>query len=140
MNTLNMAPIPDGICYCCQDKPATHHYKFAKPRGWGSAFDMLNVEFHCCDDCDRKRFAKWFNELPRKSADEYRGEVYTYEHELVKFVESLPVNARERIYNAGDPFGIDAQDWIDITLGEMSKEQREKYGLDDELFDTAYEI
>jgi hypothetical protein len=50
------------------------------------------------------------------------------------------MNAQERIYNAGDPNGIDAQDWIDIQLGEISPALAEKYGLDDELFDHEYEI
>ena len=138
MNTLNMVPIPDGICLCCQDKPATHTYKFEKPRGFGSAFDMLDFEFCCCDDCNRKRFAKWFGDAYRM-LDEYTKD-YAYEAELCKFIEALPMNAREKVYNAGDPYGIDAQDWIDIQLGEISPELAEKYGLDDELFDHEYEI
>jgi len=138
VNTLNITPLQDGICYCCQDKQATHHYRFAQPRGFGSAFDMLNVEFHCCDECNRKRFEKWFSEVPQIT-DGYI-EHYIHEQELCKFVESLPVNVQERVYNASDLRGIDAQDWIDIRLGELSPELKEKYGLDDELFDTEYEI
>lgn len=138
MNTLNMTPLPEGICYCCQDKPATHTYTFEEVRGFGSAFDMLDVKFCCCDECNKKRFAKWFHNQPKYISDYVLD--YAYENELCKFIESLPMNVQERIYNAGDPNGIDAQDWIDIQLGEISPALAEKYGLDDELFDHEYEI
>lgn len=139
MNTLGMVPLTDGVCYICQDKPATKTYTFDKPRGYGSAFDSLlgDIQLCCCDDCDRKRFSKWFSEKP--TMDDYV-ENYTYEGEMARFFDSLPANAQEKIYNAGDPYGIDAQDWIDFRLGEPSSEQMEHYGLDDELFNIEYEI
>lgn len=138
MNTLQMTPIADGTCYVCQDKPATHTYKFKTPRGFGSLFDLLDVTFCCCDECNRKRFEKWFSEQPKTDKDYF--ESYIYESEMYRYFESLPMNAQEKIFNQGEQYPIDAQDWIDMQLGEMTSEQKEKYGLDDELFDTEFEI
>ena len=137
MNSLGMTPLPDGVCYICQSKPATNTYTFAEPRGYGSAFDIIlgDTKLCCCDDCDRKRFAKWFSEKPKV---EDLVETYTYEGEMARFFDTLPVNAQEKIYNhSGD---MDSQDWIDMHLGELSPEQAKKYGLDDELFSMEFEV
>lgn len=128
MNTLGITPLKNGVCMVCQEKEATHKYFFPHYRGFGSAFDMMKLEFYCCDDCDRKRFAEWFNETPTK--DKFGLEEYHREREMCSFFESLPVNSQERIWNDD----MDSQDWIDLHLGELSDEKKKEYGFDDELF------
>ena len=137
MNTMQITPLKDGICYVCQTNPATHVYSFPQKRGFGSAFEGLDIKFCCCDECNRRRYDTWFNDPP--IVDDIM-ETYKNETALCRLIESLPANAQEKIYNACDDAPIDAQDWIDMRLGEMTDEQKAKYGLDDELFATEYEI
>lgn len=133
MNTLGIAPLERGKCQVCQEYTATNHYAFAAPRGFGSMFDGMTLELHCCDACNKKRFQKWFSEMPVQTE---WGEDYTYEDELYSFLESLPVSSQEQIFNDS----MDAQDWIDLHLGELSAAKKKQYGFDDEMFDLEYEI
>lgn len=137
MNSLQITPLQDGLCHVCQTRAATHIYTFPQVRGFGSAFDGLTITFGCCEKCNREKYKTWFSEVPTV-IDDY--ETYRHETALYNFLESLPVNSQEKIFNAGCDYAIDAQDWIDMHLGEMTDEQKTKYGLDDELFDYEFEV
>lgn len=137
MNTLGIVPLDDRVCMICQSKPATQEYLFDRRHGFGSLFDGMDIHLKCCDDCDRKRFELWFSEPPQLT--DY-GEYYPHESKLSRFIERLPVNSQEKIYNGADGFKMDAQDWIDLHLGELSDEKKKEYGFDDELFDMEYEV
>ena len=137
MNSLQIAPLKDGICHVCQSKPATHTYTFPQARGFGSAFDSTAITFCCCEQCNKTKYKLWFEEMPTV-VDNY--ETYKHETALYQFLENLPVNSQEKIFNTGSDCAIDAQDWIDMHLGEMTPEQREKYGLNDAFFDYEFEV
>lgn len=140
MNTLQITPLTDKeTCYVCHEHKATNFYRFTNPRGYGSLFDSLDLRFQCCDECNRKRFEKWFRETPE--TDRHGLEKYTYERELYEYIMSLPVSSRELMFNGADGYKIDSQDWIDFELGELSDEKKAEYGLDDPMFDvTDYSI
>lgn len=100
-------------------------------------FDGQNLRLWCCKQCVSRKLQEWFADVPRHS--EY-GESYKHERELFAFLDALPVNSQEKIFNGADGFTIDAQDWIDLHLGELSAKKKKQYGFDDELFDREYEV
>ena len=120
MNSKGITVLDGEICMICQKENATHTYGFSH-RGYGSDFDGENIEFKCCDRCNRKEFPVWFNE----ESHSVFPEEYKYEDELYKFLNSLPVNSKEKIFNDW----MDSQDWIDWQLDELSDDKRHKYGL-----------
>lgn len=136
MNSLGITPLEDGVCHICQEAPASKEY-VVRGRGYGSSFDGIEIRWRCCPACDRKRYEEWVGETPQSTP---WGDTYAHERALFAFLESLPVNSQEQIFNGSDGYKIDAQDWIDLHLGELSAKKKKQYGFDDELFDREYEV
>lgn len=127
MNSKGIVALTDEcVCMKCLKKKATHIYQIQN-RGYGSIFDSTYTKFQVCDDCDSEDFQKWVDEEPIWD-DEY--EVYKYEDNIKEFIDSLPLESQELFYNRFDRDEyMDAQDWIDYALGELSDEKCEEYGL-----------
>lgn len=58
-------------------------------------------------------------------------ETYKYEDNINKLVDGLPLECQELFYNSFEKNGykMDAQDWIDYQLEELSHEKCKEYGL-----------
>lgn len=127
MNSKNIVALTDTcLCMKCLKKKATHVYQIQN-RGYGSIFDGTYTKFQVCDDCDIEDFQKWVDEKPIWN-NGY--EVYKYENDIIEFIDSLPLESQELFYNRFDSDGyMDAQDWIDYELGELSEEKCADYGL-----------
>ena len=127
MNSKGIVALENtGLCMKCLKKHATHVYQI-QGRGYGSIFDSTYIKFQVCDDCDNEDFQKWVDEEP--VWNDYC-EVYEYENNIKEFIDSLPLESQELFYNRFNSEGfMEAQDWIDYELGELSEVKCEDYGL-----------
>lgn len=128
MNSKEIKVISNkGICMKCLKNKATHTYYIAY-RGFGSIYDSRDTKFQCCNECNSLEFGSWFNELPT-TKDFF--EVYEYEDNISKLIDELPLESQELFYNSFEKNGcqMDAQDWIDYQLEELSHEKCKEYGL-----------
>ena len=101
-----------------------------KDRGYGSEFDSMSFEFELCEDCINELGvnADWFdnevNEVYGVIYDEqdpivYHKNVFAYKNEdnIINIINSLPIEAQERILNQStlcSPFKMDTEEWIEI--------------------------
>lgn len=136
MNSLGVTPLQEGVCQICQEAAATSEY-IVSGRGYGSLFDGMTFRWRCCPACNRKRFSTWVAEKPKETQC---GASYIFERAMFAFLDGLPVNSQEQIFNGADGCQIDAQDWIDLHLGELSAKKKKQYGFDDDLFGREYEV
>ncbi|GAA0715521.1 hypothetical protein GCM10008904_32460 [Paraclostridium ghonii] len=115
------------LCHkCLQKKEGIVKYEISK-RGYGSKFDDDKITIQLCPDCDNLSLYKWVNEKPQ--IDGYE-ETYKYEDDILNFINSLPIQGREIIYNqTNKKFFIDSQEWIDREL-EDDKELVSESELD----------
>ena len=99
-----------------------------KELGYGSVFDCLNTKVILCKECfnesnpkiwnmnKKQRFASEFYEI--KDEDFIIDEEYFYEEEMLEYIENLPIQSKELIWNTF-PIGqfadykMEQQDWID---------------------------
>lgn len=135
MNSKGIVPIPiekaQHICMkcLCSDKPI--RVIEIEELGYGSGFDGAGTEIHLCEDCYHQSNPKiWTLNVVR---DGYCEE-YEHESEIFAFIESLPLESRELIYNEfehgwGTACHMDRQDWIDYQLDELPHDVCKEYGL-----------
>lgn len=139
MNTKGIVAIEDkNICMKCLKNKATHTYHIYG-RGYGSAFDMSNTKFQCCEDCNDPEYENWFSETP--IIDEC-AEVYQHEDKILDLIKSLPLESRElfeNTFDTGDGWGMDAQDWIDYQLDELPHDKCKEYCMYSPKDIEAYE-
>ena len=122
MNSKNIVALEDKtLCMVCLKEKATHKYEISC-RGYGSLFDEDNTHWQCCDNCHKDEYDIWANELP--TYDGYCEE-YEYEDKISEFIHNLPLQSQElffNTFNSNEQYFIDAQDWIDYQLDELSHE------------------
>lgn len=103
-----------NLCHkCLQKKEGIVKHEISK-RGYGSEFDDDKITIQLCPHCDNLNLYKWVNEKP--TLDGYE-EIYKYEDDILNFINNLPVQAQEIIYNqTNSGWVIESQEWIDREL------------------------
>ena len=127
MNSKGIVALEDtSVCMKCLKNKATHTYRIYG-RGYGSAFDMSDTKFQCCDECDKPEYEEWFNET--EVMDDY-DETYQHEEKILDLINSLPLESQELFKNRFDNDGwhMESQDWIDYQLDELPHEKCKEYG------------
>ena len=127
MNSKGIVALEDtSVCMKCLKNKATHTYRIYG-RGYGSAFDMSDTKFQCCDECDKPEYEEWFNET--EIMDDY-DETYQHEEKILDLINSLPLESQELFKNRFDNDGwhMESQDWIDYQLDELPHEKCKEYG------------
>lgn len=135
MNSKGIVAIPrdKANCYCMNCLKETSDLKNITicEMGYGSAFDGAGTKINLCNECYEKSNPEiWSMEVKR--TDYY--EEYLHEKEMLDYIEKLPLQCRELIYNEFE-YGWDAnytmepQDWIDYQLDELPYEKCKQYGL-----------
>lgn len=149
MNSRKIKPITNKNCTCmnCLQEFSSDQLNIIeiKELGYGSAFDDINTKVILCKKCYdesnskiwnmkvKQRFASEFYDLNGKD-DFVIDQEYLYEEDMIKYIDSLPVQSQELIWNTFAT-GLKAdykmlpQDWIDYELTNLSQEKCEKYGL-----------
>ena len=131
MNSKNIVAIckeKQDLCMVCLKEKATHKYKISC-RGYGSSFDNENTHWQCCDNCHKDEYDVWANELP--FVDVYCKK-YEHEDKILEFIHNLPLQSQElffNTFNSNKQYFIDAQDWLDYELDELSHKKCNEYGL-----------
>lgn len=129
MNSKNIVALEDKtLCMVCLKEKATHKYKISG-RGYDSFFDKDDTHWQCCDKCHKDEYDIWANELPKI---EGYCEKYEYEDKILEFIHNLPLQSQElffNTFNSNKQYFIDAQDWIDYELDELSHEKCNEYSL-----------
>ena len=137
MNSKNITPLSQDMCMCCLKEKATHEYHIYA-RGYGSQFDMENTHWQCCDNCHKDEYNLWANEVCMFDEEDYY-EIYQYEEDILNLIHSLPIESQELFFNTfSDYNNMDAQDWIDYELNELSHEKCKDYSLYSPQEKTAY--
>ena len=121
----------ERLCYCCDNLQPTaeflHIFKI-EDRGYGSKFDDSDFEIQLCDICKNHIDPIWFNEefyLVKGYC-----EVYKYEDEVIKFINTWIFENQEYVYNEANYYKfMTRQDWIDCKKGILPDEKIENYGL-----------
>lgn len=135
----------ENICFKClqvfNNNDLTKYY--IRNRGFGSKFDGMDTYIQLCNNCKQYINEIWFNEKPIINPDDGCTEIYQYENELMRFINSLPIQSQELFWNSLDKgtFGnlqIDPQDWIDLQLNRASDKIKKKYGLPTKAETKAY--
>lgn len=141
MNSKGIVALEDtSVCMKCLKNKATHTYRIYG-RGYGSAFDMSDTKFQCCDECDKPEYKEWFNET--EVMDDYI-ETYQHEEKILDLINSLPLESQELFKNRFDNNGwhMESQDWIDYQLDELPHEKCKEYGYyspkDIEAYETKF--
>lgn len=130
MNSKGIVALTDGsVCMKCLSKKATHTYTICG-RGYGSIFDGTDTHLQLCDDCHKDEYVTWFNE--DCTYEDYYEE-YTYEDNIIKLINSLPLEAQELFNNTfahgWNSMFMEAQDWIDYKLSELTHDKCKEYGV-----------
>ena len=136
----------DCLCWKClkkHNKDMIHIIEIGA-LGYNSRFDNLSTRIQLCDDCYNVNPDWWKLEKIIPSVDECFGEKYKYEREICQFIEELPLEAQELIWNecaygACADYHMDAQDWIDFQLGILPHEKCKEYGYYSPDEEKAYE-
>ena len=130
MNNKNIKSVKNNkLCMNCLKEEYTKKY-YIKSRGFNSIFDGYKTHLQVCSKCDKEEFKIWFNEQP-STYDGYCEE-YEYEDKILEFIHNLPLQSQElffNTFNSNEQYFIDAQDWIDYQLDELSHEKCNEYGL-----------
>lgn len=141
MNSKGIVALEDtSVCMKCLKNKATHTYRIYG-RGYGSAFDMSDTKFQCCDECDKSEYKEWFNEI--EVMDDYI-ETYQHEEKILDLINSLPLESQELFKNRfdNDEWHMESQDWIDYQLDELPHEKCKEYGYyspkDIEAYETKF--
>lgn len=141
MNSKGIVALEDtSVCMKCLKNKATHTYRIYG-RGYGSAFDMSDTKFQCCDECDKPEYKEWFNET--EVMDDYI-ETYRHEEKILDLINSLSLESQELFKNRFDNNGwhMESQDWIDYQLDELPHEKCKEYGCyspkDIEAYETKF--
>ena len=129
----------ERLCYCCDKLQSTveslHIFRI-EDRSYGSKFDEHKFEIQLCDICKNHIDPIWFNEKPDVN-DDYC-EVYKYEDEVAKFIDSFILENQEYIYNCCYSY-ITRQQWIDYKSGVLPDEIMEELRLYSPRQRKAYE-
>lgn len=130
MNSKGIVALTDhSVCMKCLSKKATHTYTICG-RGYGSIFDGTDTKLQLCDNCHKDEYETWFNE--DCTYEDYYEE-YTYEDNIMKLINSLPLEAQELFNNTfahgWNSMFMEAQDWIDYKLSELTHDKCKEYGV-----------
>ena len=121
----------ERLCYCCdklQPSAESLHIFRIEDRGYGSKFDDSDFKIQLCDICKNHIDPIWFNE-EFYLAKGYC-EIYKYEDEVIKFIDTWIFENQEYVYNEEDYYKfMTRQDWIDYKKGILPDEKIENYGL-----------
>ena len=136
MNSKGIVALKNSkVCMKCLKNKATHTYRISN-RGYGSSFDSFDTYFQLCDDCHDDKYDTWVNEYSSGYDEEgdFIREEYKYEDEIIKFINSLPLESQELFHNrfaygACANYSMTAQDWIDFQLDELPHKKCKKYGF-----------
>lgn len=134
----------ETLCHkCLQDKEDIKQYD-TYGRGYGSAYDNDCQTVQLCGECRHgieEDLDKWFNEIGTYDEDYSYCEVYEYEDEIIKFIDSLPIQGREIVINqtSSDSWYCSSQDWIDIELNKADDEVYKRNGMYSPSEIKAYE-
>lgn len=141
MNLKNIKATNDtSLCMKCLKKKATNFYNIYG-RGYGSDYDMEDMTFQCCDECDDSEYKKWFEE--KSTTDGYE-ESYQYEENITNLINNLPLEGQELFWNRlnNNGFHMEPQDWIDYELKELPHEKCREYHIlspkDEELYNSRF--
>lgn len=107
----------DKLCFKCLKQKDNITTYVLKDRGYGSEFDNLDTKLQLCQDClegKHEELEKWFSEKCKLDKNEFYFEIYKYENELKKFIDSLEIEGQELFYNTFEKnhVTVDREDWI----------------------------
>lgn len=136
----------DCLCWKClkkHNKDKMHVIEIGA-LGYNSRFDNLSTRIQLCDDCYNVNPDWWKLERIIPQESEQFGEKYKYEKEICQFIEELPLEVQELIWNkyshgACADYYMDSQDWIDFQLGMLPHEKCKEYGCYSPDEERAYE-
>lgn len=131
MNTRGILAIKNtkDLCYKCLKKSNNIKTISIGEMGYGSNFDSFGTSLQLCEDCyaeSQKNVSIWDMKIVNNR--------YEYENQISDFLQSLPLESRELVYNslaygANACYTIDSQDWIDFELDELPHKKCQRYGL-----------
>ena len=157
----------DCLCYKCLQKKDKVREIHIGSSGYGSCFDNMSTSLQLCDECyaestkdkpiwnmekvyGQMHFEGGYCYPSRKElsedqvVDEYIDRRYRYDYEMDEYLNNLPLESRELVFNrnaygACAGYNMDAQDWIDYQLGILSHKKCKKYGMHSFDEKRAYE-
>lgn len=126
----------DCLCWKClkkHDKDKIHIIEI-EALGYNSRFDNLSTRIQLCDDCYNANPEWWKLERMKPKGFEEFGSVYKYEKEIYQFIDALPLQSQQFVWNeyaygANATYHMDAQDWIDYQLGILPHKKCREYGM-----------
>lgn len=153
MNSKHILPIKNKNCTCMNclkefNENELHIIKINE-LGYGSAFDGLNTQIILCNNCFEKSNQNysdiWTLNVKKQWASEctyYKdvkkdfiiNEEYEHESEILIYINSLPIQSQELIWNTFATgyladYKMKPQDWIDYELNELPFEKCQEYAL-----------
>lgn len=137
MNSKNIVALENEDKYCWKclkqlNRNDIHRIKIPAS-GYGSNFDNFSTELQLCDSCYKETNPEWwkFESLP---FCESGGELFKYDNEIYEYLNNLPLQGQELVwsryaYGAFTAGYMEAQDWIDYELDELTHKDCQKYNL-----------
>lgn len=136
MNSKNIVAIPrdkiECTCMKCLRENRLLKEIDIPEMGYGSAFDGSGTKVILCEQCYIESNPNIWS-METKEFDEYCEE-YLHEEEMLDYLRQLPLQSQELVFNEFENgwsanYGMEAQDWIDYKLNELSYEKCKEYGL-----------
>lgn len=148
LNTKGIKAIKNTECLCwkCLKEHSKDniHVIHIPSSGYGSQFDNMSTQIQLCDNCYAETNPEWWKFETVPFTDDGMGELFRYDKEISQFIEALPLEGQymvmnEFAYGACAGYSMDAQDWIDFELGELSHEKCKEYGFISPDEEKAYQ-